>query len=328
MKNKILQFLMEQEGFVSGQEMCDALGVSRTAVWKNIKILKEEGYAIESVTKKGYRLLNSPDVITQFSIEHAMKEECIKGKIVVYDEIDSTNEAAKRDAAAGAADESLYVSDYQVQGKGRRGRQWLSPKGQDIFYSILLRPDILPAEASMLTLIAALSGVAAANKYTGKSFLIKWPNDIVCDGKKVCGILTEMSLEMETAEISYVVIGIGWNLNREQFDESISENAGSILTQTGKRVDRAKFLSLFMEEFMHRYHEFLKYRDLSFCMDEYNQCLVNVGKEVKIVRKEETLIRYSKGINEKGELLVIDEDGREEPILSGEVSVRGLYGYI
>lgn len=326
MKEKIIRILQSSAGFVSGQDICNALGISRTAVWKYMNTLKEEGYEIESVTRKGYRLLQSPDLLRLSEIEAAIPEGIPGGEIKVFDTIDSTNEEAKRAAIHGAPGGSLYVADNQSKGKGRRGRNWISPKGKDIFFTLLLRPDLAPADASMLTLLAALAGVRTAKRYTGEEFQIKWPNDIVKNGKKICGILTEMGLEM--SEIDYVVIGIGWNLNRTEFEEDIADMASSVFLETGCKVSRAKFLSIFLEEFMTIYTRFLREKSLRFCMEAYNRQLINIGKEVKVIQKDNEFIYLSKGINSRGELLVEDERGNEKTILSGEVSVRGLYGYV
>lgn len=326
MKEKIIGFLQSKEGFVSGQEICNALGISRTAVWKYMNALKEDGYEIESVTRKGYRLLRSPDLLRIQELRAAIPEGTLKGKIRVYETIDSTNEEAKRGALRGEPDQSLYVAENQTKGKGRRGRNWISPKGKDLFFTLLLRPELAPADASMLTLIAALAGVSAAKKYTGEDFQIKWPNDIVKNGKKVCGILTEMGLEMQ--DIDYVVIGIGWNLNRTEFVKDIADMASSVFVETGQKINRAGFLALFLEEFMERYQLFLKEKSLAFCKEEYNRRLINIGREVKVIQKNEELIYRSRGINDRGELLVEDKSGEEKTILSGEVSVRGLYGYV
>ena len=326
MKEQIIRFLQTSDGFVSGQEICNALGISRTAVWKYMNALREEGYEIESVTRKGYRLLQSPDLLRFQEIKAAIPGGLLGGEIRVFDTIDSTNEEAKRAALSGAPDGSLYVADNQSKGKGRRGRNWVSPKGKDIFFTLLLRPDLAPEDASMLTLVAALAGVNAAGRYTGADFQIKWPNDIIINGKKICGILTEMSLEM--SEIDYVIVGIGWNLNRTEFDEDIKSMASSVLLETGHPVNRAGFLAVFVEEFMALYSRFLEQRDLGFCMGDYNRRLINIGREVKVIQKQEEFIYLSKGINERGELLVEDKQGNQKTILSGEVSVRGLYGYV
>ena len=207
MKEKILEFLKQQEGFISGQRICDELGVSRTAVWKYMNSLKKEGYEIESVTRKGYRLLQSPDLLTREAVLSCIKKGEIPGELCCFESIDSTNEEAKRRGEAGAPDGSIYVADNQTNGKGRRGRTWLSPSGEDIFFTILLRPDLPLKSVSMLTLVAASAVAEAVDKVTGQECQIKWPNDIVLNRKKVCGILTEMNMEIDS--IAYVVVGVG-----------------------------------------------------------------------------------------------------------------------
>lgn len=209
MKDKILHILRRENGFVSGQALCERLGVSRTAVWKYINVLKKEGYEIESVTRKGYRLLRSPDLLTEEAVREYLTEDEWPGRIVCFPSVDSTNEEAKRKAVLGERDGTLFVADNQTAGKGRRGRVWSSPEGKDIFCTILLRPEIPPDRASMLTLVAALSAAAAAETHSGELCQIKWPNDVILHERKICGILTEMGLEMD--EISYVVIGVGFN---------------------------------------------------------------------------------------------------------------------
>ncbi len=327
MKQKILLYLKEQEGFVSGQDISNSLGVSRTAIWKYINALREEGYVIESLTRKGYRLVYSPDVLSKEEILKYMPSQLIQGQLEVFQTIDSTNEEAKRAYGKGASDGSLFVSDQQTSGKGRRGRSWISPKGQDIFFSFLLRPQSLPPEcASMVTLIAALAGVKTVESHTDVPCQIKWPNDIVMNGKKVCGILTEMSADMDS--IHYLIPGIGFNLNRTQFDESIGATASSVSLESGHEVNRARFVADFTTEFNKLYEIFLREQNLSSLMDDYNNHLINVNRQVKIIRKEGEMIRTALGINEWGELLVRDDQGEIEKIFSGEVSVRGLYGYV
>ena len=325
MKEKILEFLKQQDGFISGQRICDELGVSRTAVWKYMNSLKKEGYEIESVTRKGYRLLQSPDLLTKEAVLSCMTEE-IPGELCCFESIDSTNEEAKRRGEAGAPDGSVYVADNQTSGKGRRGRTWLSPSGEDIFFTILLRPDLPLGSVSMLTLVAASAVAEAIDKVTGQSSQIKWPNDIVMNRKKVCGILTEMNMEIDS--IAYVVVGIGINVNRMEFREDIADMATSLKKESGHNIERAALLSEILSTFFRDYKLFLEKQDLSPFLESYNQKLVNVGREVKIIKKGEEIIRTAIGINDRGELVVQDTSGKKENIFSGEVSVRGIYGYV
>jgi len=326
MKEKILQILSEEEGYVSGQEICGRLGVSRTAVWKWLNKLREEGYEIESQTRRGYRLLDRPDILSAEEIRRFLPEGILPGRLEVLPVTDSTNEEAKRAYAAGFPDRSLFVADQQTAGKGRRGRSWSSPRGKDVFFSFLLKPDIPPECASMLTLIAAIAGVEALSRQAEADYRIKWPNDIVLGGRKISGILTEMGADMD--QIHYVVPGIGFNLNRTEFPEEIRSFAGSVFLETGRKICRSRLVADYTDEFMRRYEIFLKDPDLSSFMEEYNARLINAGQEVCLIRRGEKIRRTALGINERGELLVRDPEGKIETVFSGEVSVRGLYGYV
>ncbi len=327
MKERILE-LLQGRGFVSGQKISEQLGVSRTAVWKYINALRKEGYELESVTRKGYRLLKSPDVLTRERLAGLLKPDLLTGDLCCYDSIDSTNEEAKRKSREGAPDDSLYVADVQTRGKGRRGRSWKSPGGSDIFFSLLLKPDIPMESASMVTLVAAYAAVLTAQKYAREACHIKWPNDIVLHGKKICGILTEMSTEMN--QIDAVIVGVGVNLNRTDFEPEIQDMAGSILSESGRSVNRGEFLRDFIKEFNRVYQEFLDRGDLSFLRPAYNSRLINVNRQVRIIRPPSLgdMTGTALGINDRGELLVRDAEGGLHEIRSGEVSVRGLYGYV
>ena len=326
MKEKILK-LLQEPGFVSGQAISEELGISRTAVWKHIKALKEDGYELESVTRKGYRLLTSPDVL---SIERlsGLVGPHLSGDLACYETIDSTNEEAKRCALDGAPDRSLYVAEVQTRGKGRRGRRWQSPGGKDLFFSILLRPEIPMESTSMITLVCAYAMVLTMEKYAKEKCFIKWPNDIVLHDKKICGILTEMSTELN--QIQYVVAGIGANLNRTEFDPEIRDMAGSVFSESGQKVNRGEFLRDFMMEFNDIYPVFLQKRDLSFLAQSYNDRLINAGRQVRLLGPAGSveMTGTAEGINDRGELLVKDPAGEIRAVCAGEVSVRGLYGYV
>ncbi len=326
MKEKILKILRQRDGFVSGQALCEELGVSRTAVWKWINALKKEGYEIESVTRKGYRLLQSPDLLREEDVRRYLPADIWPGPVVCFSSIDSTNEEAKRQAALGAADGTIFAADMQTAGKGRRGREWSSPNGEDIFCSLLLRPELPASAASTLTLVTALAVAAAVEKHSGMSCQIKWPNDVLLCEKKVCGILTEMELEMD--EISYVVIGVGLNVNREDFPEELSGMATSLFRETGEKTVRAALLADVIKEFSLRYSRFLKEQSFASFKEEYEERLVNIGREVRLIRRGQELVRRAVGIDEEGGLLVQNAEGETECVVSGEVSVRGLYGYV
>lgn len=326
MKSKILKMLRNENDYISGQDICNQLGVSRTAIWKNIKTLKEEGYEIDSINNKGYKIISYPDLVSESEIYSVLNSKWLGQNIVSYDTIDSTNIEAKKLAEAGAANGTVLISELQTQGKGRRGKGWIGPKGSGIWMTLLLKPDMKAVHASMLTLIAALAVNKGILLTTGCDCSIKWPNDIVLNGKKLCGILTEMSTEMEY--INYVVVGIGINVNTANFHKDIEHIATSLHLSSGKFYHRSEIVAEVLKQFEYYYELFLKDENLNGVMDEYNSILINVGKEVKIIQNGEEYVRTAIGINKQGELLVKDSNGHIEKIISGEVSVRGLYGYI
>ena len=242
MKEKILQILIEKKDFVSGQDLCDSFNVSRTAVWKAIQSLKKDGYEIESVTNKGYRLLSCPEVISPVEIRNHLSTDYIGREIKYFRVIDSTNLECRRIAQnSGFQNGLLAVADRQDSGRGRRGRSWSCPEGVNIAMSLLLRPAISPDKASMLTLLAAMAVAKGIEELTDLDVKIKWPNDIVINNRKICGILTEMNVEMDY--IDYVIVGIGINVNQTVFDEQIENIASSIKTEAGQEISRSKLIS-------------------------------------------------------------------------------------
>lgn len=325
MKTEILKILKRTEDYVSGQELCSHLGVSRTAVWKVIRQLQEDGYEIEAVRSRGYRLRESGDVFTKAELDSALTTKWAGRNLVFLEVVDSTNNKARQLAEEGAPDGTLVVAVEQSAGKGRRGRSWVSISGTGVWMSLLLRPDFMPECASMLTLVAAMAVEWGIRQVTGLKGQIKWPNDVVLGGKKVCGILTEMSAEME--RIRYVVIGIGINVGIREFPEEIQDVATSLALCTSKPVRRADLAAAVAKGWEYYYEKFLQTLDLSLLMEEYNQKLVNRGRQVKVMAPGDGYTGVSRGINKKGELLVETETGLRT-VMSGEVSVRGIYGYV
>lgn len=325
MKAEILAMLRESDGYVSGQELCNKFGVSRTAIWKAINQLKDMGYEIEAVPNKGYHLVSAPDVMNEAEIKSLLHTEWAGQELFCFDEIDSTNTRAKELAEQGYPSGTLVVADRQIAGRGRRGRSWDSPAGIGIFMTLLLKPDINPNNASMLTLVTALATAQAISDATGAEAKIKWPNDIVINGKKVCGILTEMSAQFDY--INHIVIGIGINVHNESFPEEIRETASSLLLESGKRIHRADLIARFLERFEAGYAIFLQTEDLEGLMKDYNALLVNIQKQVRILDPKEPFEGKAIGITKRGELIVDTWESRKL-VSSGEVSVRGIYGYV
>ncbi len=247
-------------------------------------------------------------------------------KIIYYKQLDSTNTEIARLAAQGAEHGTVVVADAQTAGKGRRGREWESPAGENIYMSILLRPDCVPDRAPMLTLVVAYSVAMVLRQLGFTDVQIKWPNDLVLSGKKICGILTEMQLK--DSEIDYVVVGVGINVNTSEFPQELKETATSLYLESGRILDRETMVESVVEHFDKEYRQFLKMQELSFLREAYNDMLVNVGKEVRVLEPGNEYTAYAQGINSEGELLVRTTEGEEKYIYAGEVSVRGIYGYI
>ena len=326
MKEEILRLLRSADGYISGQELCNRFGVSRTAVWKAINQLKEAGYEIEAQQNKGYKLMAAPDLMTEAEIKSLMHTEWVAKEVLYFDTIDSTNTKAQELAEKGYPSGTLVVADKQESGKGRRGRSWVSPSGTGIFMTLMIKPDINPNNASMLTLVAALAVAKAITSVTGEEALIKWPNDIVVNGKKVCGILTEMNAQFDC--INHIVVGIGINVHNESFPEEISQMASSLMIEAGgKRFHRAQIIAETMAYFEQYYDTFLKTQDLSALVREYDELLVNRNKSVRVLDPKEPFDGKAMGITPKGELIVDTWESRKL-VSSGEVSVRGIYGYV
>lgn len=326
MKEEILRLLRSADGYISGQELCNRFGVSRTAVWKAINQLKEAGYEIEAQQNKGYKLIAAPDLMTEAEIKSLMHTDWVAKEVLYFDTIDSTNTKAQELAEKGYPSGTLVVADKQESGKGRRGRSWVSPSGTGIFMTLMIKPDINPNNASMLTLVAALAVAKAITSVTGEEALIKWPNDIVVNGKKVCGILTEMNAQFDY--INNIVVGIGINVHNESFPEEISQMASSLMIEAGgKRFHRAQIIAETMSYFEQYYDTFLKTQDLSALVREYDELLVNRNKSVRVLDPKEPFDGKAMGITPKGELIVDTWESRKL-VSSGEVSVRGIYGYV
>ena len=326
MKEEILRLLRSADGYISGQELCNRFGVSRTAVWKAINQLKEAGYEIEAQQNKGYKLMAAPDLMTEAEIKSLMYTDWVAKEVLYFDTIYSTNIKAQELAEKGYPSGTLVVADKQESGKGRRGRSWVSPSGTGIFMTLMIKPDINPNNASMLTLVAALAVAKAITSVTGEEALIKWPNDIVVNGKKVCGILTEMNAQFDY--INHIVVGIGINVHNESFPEEISQMASSLMIEAGgKRFHRAQIIAETMSYFEQYYDTFLKTQDLSALVREYDELLVNRNKSVRVLDPKEPFDGKAMGITPKGELIVDTWESRKL-VSSGEVSVRGIYGYV
>ena len=326
MKTEILKLLQNSKESVSGQEICNRFSVSRTAVWKVINQLKEEGYVIDAVQNKGYRILSTPDILTEAEIKSRLNTEWAGSTLSCLEETDSTNTDCKKLAEQGAKHGLLCTADTQIAGRGRRGRAWESPKGTSVSMTLLLRPEIKPNQAPQLTLVMALAVARAISRISGETCSIKWPNDILMKDKKICGILTEMSAEMDY--VHYVVIGCGINVNQDMIPEELEKIATSIKIETGKSYQRSELIAEILSNFEQLYQQFLIHADLSLFIEEYNRYLVNQGRRVRVLDPKAEFEGEALGISPNGELLVRTETGETVEVYAGEVSVRGIYGYV
>jgi BirA family biotin operon repressor/biotin-[acetyl-CoA-carboxylase] ligase len=327
-KEEILKLLKEKgDSFVSGQEISNKFGVSRTAIWKYINAIKEQGYEIEAVSKKGYRLISSPDILTYEEIEPFLKTKYIGRKILYFDSLDSTNTKAKDLAGKGEAGGAVVISEEQTMGKGRLGRSFISPKGKGIWMSIILRPEIEPQSAAIITQIAAAAINLSAYEMGIKTY-IKWPNDLILNGKKVCGILTEMNAEL--TNINYVIMGIGINVNLdiEDYTEEVRKCATSLKIETGKSINRKELLARFLNNFEDLYEEFIINDDIERIINICRENSILIGKEINVIKRGNTVKAKALDINDGGLLVVEYENGKIEGLISGEVSVRGLQNYV
>lgn len=328
MKSKVVEILKENKGeFVSGQALSEKLEVSRTSIWKYVNQLKEDGYEIESISRKGHRLINSPDILTFEEIDEYLDTKYIGKEIRYFDTLESTNDLAKEVAKESNSEGIVIITEEQTKGKGRLGRNWTSPKKKGIWMSLIIKPKIDPIEASKITQITAASIYNALSEM-GIETLIKWPNDIILNCKKVCGILTEMSSEM--MQINYMVVGIGINANLDDVDipVGIKEKATSLKIETGEKINRKELIGKILNNFEYFYDYFINDNDISEPIKICTEKSILIGKKVRVIERGKELEREAIGLTKEGELIVKDEKGEETTLISGEVSVRGENGYV
>ena len=320
MKNSVLEELKSTDGFVSGEALSQKLGVSRTAVWKSINSLKEQGFIIESVRNKGYRLTSSPDRLNADIIADGLETSTIGKKIVVLPNVDSTNDEVKRRASAGEPEGLVVIAEHQSAGKGRFGRIWSSDSG-GVYFTVLVRPELPPSDIASVTLAAGLAVCLAIREYTGLDAKIKWPNDIIIGRKKLCGILTEMSAQSD--RIDFIAIGIGINVNHTFFPEEIKSKATSLYLETGERIDRNSFMRCVIKKLDTVLSSFF----VSVSLDDeklFEGLCATIGRSVTVQRNGEELSGIAEGITGSGELIIKSHD-KKTVIGSGEVTVQGIY---
>lgn len=321
-KQLLLEKLESAEGFVSGNELADCLGVTRASVWKYIKALKSDGYQVEAITNRGYRLSPLNDVITVGGVKKALGEDAEKFEIEVLQSCSSTNQVLKSKAES-LPQWHVLIAESQSAGRGRNGRKFFSPNGSGLYMSVLLRPKLQVSEATLITTAAAVAVCRAIQELAGVRAEIKWVNDVFLRGKKVCGILTEANLDMESGMLNYAVLGIGINITEPKggFSKEIVGIAGSVF-DGGEYQLRCRFAAEVLKK-LYAILEELPCRDF---ISEYRSLNFVVGRNVQVLRNDTSETAFAEGIDEECRLVVRFPDGRVEKLSSGEVSVKPMGG--
>ena len=319
-KEKLLELLEEnREEYLSGEELAKTLAVSRAAVWKAVKSLQQEGYPIDAVTNRGYRLSRGGDRLSAPGIRKYLKPEYRDLPITVEEETLSTNTALRAMAEAGAPEGTVYIAQSQTGGRGRMGRSFFSPAGTGLYLSLLLRPTAWePTRAAQLTAAAAAAMCEAIRQVTGKEPGIKWVNDLLLDGKKICGILTEASFSMESGVLEYAVLGLGVNVYLPEggFPGQLREIAGAVLDTPGEDVRNriaGEFLNRFLDGYEHP-------EDRHF-LDVYRRRSIAVGREVTVLSGGWERRAFAFGLDDDCRLLVRYPDGTEQALSYGEIRI-------
>lgn len=329
-KEQILSILKQNAGnYCSGEIIRQQLGISRAAVSKAVAALRQEGYVIAATTNRGYRLEESPDRLTEGTIRPWLHSTVLgsNDRLICLDSIDSTNNYLKRLAVEGAPDGTVAVADQQTAGRGRLGRSFQSPAGTGIYISFLLRPDLLPNKAMNLTACTAVAVCDAVERTCGMRPQIKWTNDVLMNKRKLCGILTEMSVEGETGALQYIVVGIGVNVNQnlEDFPPELQTIAGSVAMATGERMDRGHLTAELVNAIDEMY---AAWKAGHWDVNRYRADCATIGREVRVIRGSSERNAFAETVDDDFALVVRYEDGTRETVFSGEVSVRGLEGYV
>jgi BirA family biotin operon repressor/biotin-[acetyl-CoA-carboxylase] ligase len=319
---RILEMLRNRQERLSGVEISKILGISRSAIWKHIKALRREGYQIEAKPASGYQLIAAPTHLTAWEIQAGLGTDQIGKKVHFFLNVDSTNTAAFRLALNGASEGEMVVVESQHAGKGRMGRQWESPSGVNIYLSIILRPPFPPSKIPLITLMTAVACAEAIEEVTGVLPVIKWPNDLLIEDKKLGGILTEADMEMD--RINFIIVGIGINVNmpRSAFPPSIKDTATSLQEVLGKEVSRVSLIQALLQKFELWYTRFKEGRgeEIKRRWEELSQIR---GKHVSVAFMGEMVQGMALEIDADGALLIQEAGGEVKRIVAGDVHVRG-----
>ena len=328
-REKVLALLTEKRGAaLSGEAMSRELGISRAAVWKAVEALRQEGYVIASAPNRGYCLQSAPDRLREGELSGPLTDCHLGHPLPCFECIDSTNTECKRRAMAGAPDGLVAVAEEQTGGKGRKGRAFLSPKGKGLYLSALLRPELSPAEVTDITAWVAVAVCDGIQASCGVRPRVKWTNDLVLNGKKLCGILTEIALEGESHALDYLVPGIGINVSQtpEDFGPELAATATSLSYELGRPVRRADLAVQVIKALDRMYAGFPRNRQEY--LDKYRADCLTPGNQVQLVTPNSRREAFAVEIDDQFRLVVEFPDGTRQALSAGEVSVRGMYGYV
>ncbi len=318
-KEKILNLLRSScSGFISGEELARKCGISRTMVWKHIKSLEREGFGIEAVPSQGYKIMTVPDILRQNDIKPGLKTTVMGKKIQFLSEVASTNTLAMEMAADGAPEGTIVIAETQTGGKGRLGRKWISPKG-NLYLSVVLRPDIPMQKAPLITLTGAVAVASAIRTTCGLAAGIKWPNDILISGKKVSGLLTEMSAEQD--RIRHIVLGIGVDVNMEMVElpPEVRSLTTTLAAEAGAKINRNALLQQVLRDLERWYQKFLE--NGADVLEEWNKLNTTVGNRITVSGAGDTIEGLAQEIDSDGRLIVRLDDGTIRAVAAGDVTL-------
>lgn len=321
-KHRVLKLLEENRGnTINGAKLASELNVTRSAIWKSVKALQKEGYRIEAVTNKGYSLLQGNDIVSSESITPYLRGEATSFELDVRQSVTSTNTIAKELAANGAKEGTVVIAREQSEGRGRMGRTFYSPDSSGIYFSTILRPKVNLEDSLLITTATAVAVAKAIDSVSGVSSSIKWVNDIFIDDKKVCGILTEASLNFESGSLEYAVVGIGINIATKDFPTEISHIAGSIFDQ---KPGDTPVSSILVAEVLNNISACMNSLTDKKYLQEYKDRSFLIGKEIIVLKGSQSTPAKAIDIDDKARLIVEYEDKTIEALISGEVSVRSV----
>jgi BirA family biotin operon repressor/biotin-[acetyl-CoA-carboxylase] ligase len=320
-RQQLVQLLLNDKGeYVSGQMISEQLGCSRTAIWKHINELRKDGYEVDAVPKKGYLIINQPDRISATEVLSQLETSRLGHRIHYEETVTSTQEIAHKLANDSDQEGVVVLAEEQLKGRGRLGRPWHSPKGSGIWMSLVLKPQIAPQKAPQLTLLAAVGVVQALHKVTGLQAEIKWPNDLLINGRKVVGILTELQAEADRVHSVIIGMGINVNLEQDQFPSELQSTATSISHEVGHTVTRAKLICAILYEIEKLYDSYLEngFHVIKLLWESY---AASIGKRIHVRTLTDEFDGLALGISEEGVLLVEDDAGKVHRIFSADIHI-------